>query len=269
MRSKRLTNGIDLLDRQSVIRAIEEDVNAHGCHVFVGLYAASYYLAARNSVYRRLLEHTLNYPDGTGVVWALRRRGVKAERCTTTDLIHNIMEVAAVKKWSVFLYGGAPGVAKKVAEWISANHSGINIVGVIDGYLDVRPNEILEAAPDLVLVARGAPLQESWAVDTAVACCESNRVGAFMACGGLFDFLSGYSRRAPRWMQHAGLEWLFRSLLEPRRLLGRYLRGNTWFTLRYLIGPYSIAIRKKETLSRKEVRRDVGVKERKGKKRVK
>ena len=96
---------------------------------------------------------------------------------------------------------------------------------MVDGYRDLSVAQVREFGPDLILVGRGAPVQEYWASTVADHLAQV----AVFTCGGLFDFMSGSARRAPRWMRRAGLEWLYRVGQEPRRLMVRYLCGNSLF----------------------------------------
>ena len=79
------------------------------------------------------------------------------------------------------------------------------------------------ARPDILWIGMGAPRELSFALRNRR---HLHGVGIIKTAGGLFDFLSGRVRRAPSWMQAMGLEWAHRTLLEPRRLAGRYLRTN-------------------------------------------
>jgi len=83
--------------------------------------------------------------------------------------------------------------------------------------------EINELAPDILWVSFGAPLEHEFVRRYAR---ELPNVKVIKTSGGLFDFVSGAKKRAPPWMQRAGLEWAFRLMLEPRRLMGRYLKTN-------------------------------------------
>jgi N-acetylglucosaminyldiphosphoundecaprenol N-acetyl-beta-D-mannosaminyltransferase len=79
------------------------------------------------------------------------------------------------------------------------------------------------AAPHVLFVALGAPKQEVWLQDHLAELGVPVGVGV----GAAFDFVSGQVRRAPRWMRRVGLEWLFRVMVEPRRLWKRYAVYNT------------------------------------------
>lgn len=91
--------------------------------------------------------------------------------------------------------------------------------------------EINAAKPDFVWVGLGAPKQERWMFE------HRNRVQAVMlGVGAAFDFHAGTAKRAPKWMQECYLEWLYRLIQDPRRLMGRYLRSNFQFIWLILTG---------------------------------
>jgi len=117
-----------------------------------------------------------------------------------------------------------------VVERFSREHPALRVAGWRDGYFDKAESaaiadQIRRSRADLLFVAMGSPAQEFWIAENL------ERTGArfAMGVGGSFDHLSGRKPRAPRWMQRAGLEWLYRLLREPHRLWRRYLVGNTQF----------------------------------------
>jgi len=216
---------------------VADSVTNRTGRVLAPLYASSYRLAASDPGYRRTLSETLNYSDGTGVVWALRRLRVPCERVALTDIIDRVFRLANSNRWSVFLYGGSPEVLAATVDHIHRLFHEVRVVGAVDGYRDLDATKVGRLKPDLVLVARGAPLQEMWSVAAASKPGVEGNVGVFLTCGGLFDFLAGKRWRAPKLMQRFGLEWLFRSAQEPKRLFPRYLVGNTWFLTRFILRP--------------------------------
>lgn len=223
------------------MQAIETDVEQARSTVYVGLYAASFKLAHTSPNYREMLAQTCNYPDGAGVVWALRRRGVSAIRTATTDIIDDLLLLASNRGWRVVLYGGESDVVHRVAQSVRQRFPGVAIAGVYDGYSRLDPVEIASLQPNLTLIARGAGVQEAWALAAREAFSRT-KAGPLLTCGGLFDFIAGRRRRAPIWMQKWGLEWVFRTALEPRRLMKRYLLGNSWFIVRYILGTGTIPV---------------------------
>jgi N-acetylglucosaminyldiphosphoundecaprenol N-acetyl-beta-D-mannosaminyltransferase len=218
---------VSVVTPAGLLDAISGAVETRTPTVFVGLYAALFRATASDADYRELVASSVTYPDGQGLVVELQRRGVtQAQRLATTDMVHPIIRLAAQRGWRIGLYGSAPGVADRAAAKLSAAVSGADIVAVWDGYSGGPSTEQLQAARlDVLFVALGAHRQERWAHSVAAVA----GVPAVLTCGGLLDFVAGDKRRAPRWMQRLALEWAFRVLLEPRRLLTRYLLGNTYF----------------------------------------
>ncbi len=218
---------VSVVTAAALLDAISGAVETRTPTVFVGLYAALFRATARDAGYRELVASSLTYPDGQGLVVELQRRGVpQAERLATTDMVHPIVRLAAERGWRIGLYGAAPGVADRAAEKLIAAVPSAEIVAVWDGYSGGPSTEQLQAARlDVLFVALGAYRQERWAHSVAAAA----GVPAVLTCGGLLDFVAGDKRRAPNWMQRLALEWAFRVLLEPRRLLTRYLLGNSYF----------------------------------------
>ncbi len=161
-------------------------------------------------------------------------------RATWADWGWELAERCAREELSLFFLGAAPGVADEVAARMVQRFPSLRIVGVHHGLFDHSVGspgneaviqEINRARPDVLVVGLGMPLQERWLADNW------ERVDATvgLTCGGMFDYLSGRARRAPRWMTDHGLEWLGRLLIEPRRLWRRYLLGNPLFLWRLLL----------------------------------
>ena len=158
---------IDIMNVSELVAAVADDVTARRPTVYAGLYAASFHLAAHEAEYRQLLWQTRNYPDGAGVVWALGRQRVAANRTALTDTIHDLLRVGSRRGWRIFLYGGTPEVNEQVAALIASTYPGCEIVGTRHGYEELLPETIASARPDLTLVARGPIRQERWAVDAS------------------------------------------------------------------------------------------------------
>lgn len=136
------------------------------------------------------------------------------------------------KKRTLFLYGAKPGVAETAKRNIEKHHPNIRVVGCIDGYTGHTDATIIEEInlhrADLLLVALGNPRQEEWIHQHQL----SLKVQAVCGVGALFDFLSESIPRAPLWMRRMRIEWLFRLVLEPKRMASRYIIGNPLFILR-------------------------------------
>lgn len=178
--------------------------------------------------------------DGAGVMLGARILGAHIpERITYADWMWQLAGLAEQRGWSFFFLGARPGVAEGAAASLRARHPDLRIAGVHHGYFDSAAGSaenravveaINRAAPDILVMGLGMPLQERWLrenwadVDARVA----------LSGGAVFDYLSGGLRRAPRWMTEHGLEWLGRLAIEPRRLWRRYLLGNPLFLARVI-----------------------------------
>jgi N-acetylglucosaminyldiphosphoundecaprenol N-acetyl-beta-D-mannosaminyltransferase len=167
-------------------------------------------------------------PDGMPVVWMSRLIGTPLkERVSGIDLVERLAEVSARRGYGVFLLGASEARAQRAARTLKQRFPELRIVGRYSP--DPQPLEkmdheeilrrIEEARPDILLVAFGNPKQEQWIAMHR----DRLKVPVCIGIGGTLDFLSGSVRRAPRWMQRGGLEWLHRILLEPKRLAARYL----------------------------------------------
>lgn len=150
------------------------------------------------------------------------------ERIATTDFIHDACKVAQSKGFRFYFLGANPGIAEQAAKNLKQMYGNLQIVGTRDGYFKREEEadicaEIREKKTDVLWVGLGSPYQEQFAMRNRAALAG---VGWIRTCGGLFDHCGGNVRRAPMWMQNAGLEWLHRASLEPRRLGARYLTTN-------------------------------------------
>lgn len=156
-------------------------------------------------------------PDGMGVVIASKsQKGNIKERVTGIDMMMKICETSQKEHLRVFLYGAKPGVADTAKAKLEEKYPGISIVGTLDGYEKDEEKVISiinESKADVLFVALGSPRQENWIVKNR----HKLHPCIFQGVGGSYDVISGNIPRAPKWMQNAGLEWLYRLLKEPSR----------------------------------------------------
>lgn len=172
-------------------------------------------------------------PDGMPLVWALRQRGLAAERVVGADLTIRLCAMAAEHRMPVFFYGSTPDVLARLAGELRQRWPDLRVETYSPPFRPLTPEEdaaiverINASRAGLVFVGLGAPKQEQW-----MAAHRGRIRGAMLGIGAAFDFLAGNKRRAPGWMQQAGLEWLFRLAAEPRRLWRRYVLNNPRFLL--------------------------------------
>ncbi len=185
--------------------------------------------AQRDPAVRELLlaPETAITPDGISVVKAMRACGLPArERITGVDLAERLLRQAGEEGRSVFLLGAKEEVVSALADKLRSEHPGITVRyrNGYDGDKDQIFGDIAEAAPDLVLVALGAPSQELLIARHL----QEFSKGVFIGVGGSFDVLSGSKRRAPALFVKTNTEWLYRILREPSRLK-RFYNNNVKF----------------------------------------
>jgi N-acetylglucosaminyldiphosphoundecaprenol N-acetyl-beta-D-mannosaminyltransferase len=188
--------------------------------------------------------------DGIPLVWVVRRRGARhAERVCGPDVMLSLCDRGRAIGLRHYFLGGNPGVPEQLAARLTERFPGLQVAGTESP--PFRPLSLEEdaalverinaAEPHVVWVGLGSPKQELWAADHQ----DRLATGLILPVGAAFDFHSGRVRRAPRWMQRLGLEWLFRLAMDPRRLFRRYVVTNSRFVLLVL----------KEELARRRSRR--------------
>jgi exopolysaccharide biosynthesis WecB/TagA/CpsF family protein len=223
------------MSREEALAEVARLVAAPGMATVAYVNAHSFNVAAADAVYRQALQGAdLVLNDGSGVALAARLFGRRfPENLNGTDFNPALVSLAAERGWSVFLLGGAPGVAEATADCLTRRHPSLRIAGVHHGWFSPYDEEavvarVAEARPDVLLVAMGNPLQEVFLAR------HSRSLGARLGVGvgAWFDFECGNATRAPAWLRRAGLEWVHRLVREPGRLWRRYLLGNPAFLAR-------------------------------------
>lgn len=212
-----------------VAEAVEEDRLIHHVVVNAGKIVA---LQKDRQLLDSVNKADLINADGQAVVWASRllNKPLK-ERVAGIDLFVNLLNWAHENKHSIYLLGAEPEVLEALVEKISRKFSKELIAGYHHGYFGKREEQgvvtqIAHSGAQLLFVAMPSPRKEIFLRRHKAALADLNFI---MGVGGSFDVLAGKTRRAPRWMQNAGLEWFYRFLQEPRRMWKRYLIGNTKF----------------------------------------
>jgi len=200
-------------------RRILEDARAGRGGFAVAINAEKVISSSEDRTLGELIRHaTLRYADGAGVVVALRLKGTRTVRVPGVDLWLEILRQARGERLPIALVGASPRVLAATRERLAAQFPRADIVVARDGYEGARDPEAVLAAieekrPQLVFVAMGSPRQEQLIERLRLA----YPAAFYLGLGGSFDVYCGSKRRAPRWMQRAGLEWLYRFLCEPSR----------------------------------------------------
>lgn len=207
---------IDNIDLRSGLEKVDEYIKGGKPHLIFTPNPEIIMSSQKDDKMRGLLNSSdLNLPDGIGIVAAAKLVGSPVRgRLTGIDFMSAILDASREKRYKVFLLGSAPGVAENAAK----NISGVDIVGVHDGYFkDEDSKEIVSLIkrthPDILFVGLGSPRQEQWISR------HYKEIGApvNMVIGGSLDVLSGKAKRAPVIFQKTGLEWLYRLAKEPKR----------------------------------------------------
>jgi exopolysaccharide biosynthesis WecB/TagA/CpsF family protein len=203
-------------------------VNAHCLNV-----------AARDPTYRWALARAdFRLPDGAGMQLAARLRGERfVENLNGTDLFVPLCREAAARGLPIYFFGSAEGVARGAADAALDLAPGLVVAGARNGFFgadeeDAIIDDINASGARIVLVALGVPKQEIWIARNRHRLSADLVVGV----GAQFDFWSGRVPRAPALLRRAGLEWVMRLAVEPRRMARRYLWGNFEFTLGAFVG---------------------------------
>ena len=216
---------VDSLTMKEAVKRIESFIEQKKSVLIATANAEMIMRATYDCELRDILNNAaLVVPDGAGTVWAAHHLGyAMPERVAGYDLAQELMREAPRKGYRFFFFGSAPGVAECAKKKAEKLYPGISVVGIRNGYFSAADEpeilrEIKEAAPDILLVALGVPKQEKWLATHM----EQLSIPVSIGVGGTLDVMAGVMKRAPRWMQRAKLEWLFRGALQPKRA-GRLL----------------------------------------------
>lgn len=170
----------------------------------------------------------VTYADGVSVVGLARLGGAaRVQNAPTTDVGWDILRGVGTqiqRQVRIAIVGGKPGVAKRAGEALEAS-APVTVVSTIDGYREEYDSYLAslgELSVDVLIVGLGMPNEALW-VKNYLARIPDCLV---LTCGGWLGFLEGSENRAPLWMRRMSLEWLFRLMGSPRRLLPRYAHGT-------------------------------------------
>ncbi len=213
---------VDNVDMDEALAMVESFVGSRSPHMGVAVNPEKVIKAKQDGALAKLLRQSdLNFCDGIGVIWATRvfyREHIKA-RVTGVDLFLRLLDLANARNWRLYLLGSRPEIISGVVAIVKERYPGIILAGWHDGYFSSSEEaglvaEIAEARPDIMFVGMGSPKQEKFIAGNLA------RMGVpfAMGVGGSYNVLSGEFKRAPARIQKLGLEWLYRFILDPKRL---------------------------------------------------
>lgn len=205
------------------VSALEDSITNGEQAFVVTANAEIIMMCQQDAEYKKIVSQDaqLVLPDGAGAVWAGRHLGYKVpERVAGFDLYCQLLKRASQKGYKVFFFGGTPGIAEAAKAKSEELYPGIKVVGCRNGYFKEEETqaiieEINASGADMLFAALGAPKQEKWLVRHR----DQLQPRVLIGIGGSFDVLAGKMERAPKWMQDASLEWLFRLYKQPSRFM--------------------------------------------------
>lgn len=179
-------------------------------------------------------EARLILTDGKPLIWISKWLGCPIkEKISGADLLPRLCELASRRNYKMFFLGARPGIAEQAAANLTQRYPGLQVVGTYSPEYGFEKEErrvaeiwqtIHRAQPDILITALGTPKQEIFLWESR----EELKTGILaFGFGASLDFEAGSVKRAPRWMQNCGLEWLYRLSQEPGRLFRRYLINDT------------------------------------------
>lgn len=190
--------------------------------------------AQQNEEFRKIInEAEVVTPDGKPLTWALRLLyNVEQDRVAGMDLLPDLLQKMEQEGLSVYFYGGSQKMLDSTSDYIKTTYPALTMAGSYSPpfrpLTQTEKEEIIDdinlSEPNVVFVILGCPKQENWMASV------KGRVHALMiGVGGALPVMIGQQKRAPAWMQNAGLEWLYRLMQEPKRLFKRYALTNSIF----------------------------------------
>jgi N-acetylglucosaminyldiphosphoundecaprenol N-acetyl-beta-D-mannosaminyltransferase len=219
-----MSQTIDLVDE-----AIREDRNIHHVVINAGKVVL---MQTDQQLFQSVVSCDIINADGQSIVWAARLLGSRLpERVAGADLMPNLVKLSHEKGYKCFFFGAKEEVVKKVVDIYTQLYGPEIIAGYRNGYYS--PNEeaqiaqqIADSGANMLFVAVPSPKKENFLYNHKDVL---KKVNFTMGVGGTFDVITGVTKRAPVWMQNAGMEWFYRFIQEPRRMWKRYLVGNAKF----------------------------------------
>ena len=225
--------GVDNLTMQESIDVINKSIDSKQPIMHIVVNAAKLVNMQRDEeLFQSIKNADLVNADGMAVVWASKVLGKSLkERVSGIDLFLNLVKNAQLRNETIFLLGAEEKVVRKVAETFKKDFGEGIIAGYHHGYFskedeDKLVKQIVDSKATYLYVAMSSPKKEIFLSRYKQ---ELSSVGFIMGVGGSFDVISGKVKRAPLWMQKAGLEWFYRFLQEPKRMWKRSFIDNGKF----------------------------------------
>lgn len=213
---------VDCVDMLRAVAFVDESIQAQRAVSILAVNPEKVIKAQGDATVMRLLSNAgLLIPDGIGVVLAARLFGLgKMQRVPGSELMPKLCELAALRGYKVFLFGASPEVNDAAALRLRESYPGLNVAGRQHGYIkDEEMSALVErinaSGAQIVFVALGSPRQELWIEKYA----PQLDAKVFQGVGGTFDVIAGSVKRAPWLFRKMHLEWFYRLVSQPKRVL--------------------------------------------------
>lgn len=212
---------VHALTKTQTLDIIEQFIASRRPHQLVTVNPEFVIAAQHDNEFRQIINNAaLALPDGMGLLKATHflKTTPLPERVSGSDLVVSLAELSHRQGYRLYFLGAGEGVAEQAVAKLKTPYPNLNVAGCYAGSPSLAENEaivqrILAAQPDILLVAYGAPQQDKWIAHNL----DRLQVPVSIGVGGSFDFIAGTARRAPRWVQNLGLEWLHRLIMQPWR----------------------------------------------------
>jgi len=233
---------IDNMTMSETVKRVDDLIIEGGVHQHVVVNVDKLLKVRRDENLKKIISSCdIINADGMPLVWVSSFFGARLkERVAGIDLMERLIEFASQKGYRIFVLGAHKNVVKKVVKTFKDKYTNLEIAGYRDGYWKLEEENtvaklIKNSKPDILFVAISSPKKEVFLSKYL----DYMNVPFVMGVGGSFDVVAGLAKRAPKWMQDSGLEWLYRLIQEPRRMWKRYLIGNSvfiWYVIKELFG---------------------------------
>lgn len=239
MRIRILGLPVDTLDKQETCNLIFNKISQGSGGVQTSINTFKLKLYHENSEVKSAIEGSdICSPDGASIVLAARLlNSSRIRRVPGIDLFEELIEKCADNGTSIYLLGSTDYALLKVQSELSNRHPQLTIAGARNGFWQTNETDeviqdIRRSGAKICFIALPTPLKEVWALEH-----KEFLNGIFLVgVGGSFEVIGGLLKRAPKWIQNIGLEWLYRLSKEPKRLFKRYFLANSFFAGRLILG---------------------------------
>lgn len=229
-RMKFMNSYIDNVTEKEAIKYIEECIRTRKIgHVITPNVDQIVYIE-KNEYFKKICNSAeLLLVDGTPLLWIAKCYGnpIKEKICGS-DLVPDLCELAAKKGYKIFLLGAAEGVAQKAANNLKNKYPGLKIAGTYSppyGFendqceIDKINSILLESHADMLFVGMGVPKQDIFIYENM----HNYQIPMSFSIGAAIDFEAGVQKRAPKWLNQLGFEWLYRLIQNPKKMFRRYI----------------------------------------------